>query len=262
MLSGSAPTSKTLRPLVNTSSTTAGSQILREVVGAQQPLVVQHHRGAGPRRNLSAAGVEAGSLSTTRLWKRIIARWCWATARFSSLRRSGISALRRLAAEPVADPRQVEAVHRLVRQALGGPAHLEVQPVGLVELRRLRVERPGAVHRVEVERRRPALEQVGRRHRVAERDRGRVEGQVVVHELAEVGVAGRDLAVADRGVGHRPADLLADLGAQPPALAGPCRENRNGGAGAAAAVVRAAVDGRPPGAPPRGRHPRPGPLPR
>ena len=32
--------------------------------------------------------------STTLLWNRIIARWVWATMRFSSLRGSGISAVR------------------------------------------------------------------------------------------------------------------------------------------------------------------------
>ena len=33
-------------------------------------------------------------MSTTRLWKRMKARWVWATARFSSLRGSGMIALR------------------------------------------------------------------------------------------------------------------------------------------------------------------------
>ena len=41
-----------------------------------------------------AVGTEAGSVSSTRLWKRIIAQWVWATARFSSLRGSGMIALR------------------------------------------------------------------------------------------------------------------------------------------------------------------------
>ena len=41
-----------------------------------------------------AGGTEPGSVSTTRLWKRIIARCVCATARFSSLRGSGMTALR------------------------------------------------------------------------------------------------------------------------------------------------------------------------
>ena len=44
--------------------------------------------------NFWPAGTEAGSVSTTRLWKRTIARCVWATARFSSLRGSGMIALR------------------------------------------------------------------------------------------------------------------------------------------------------------------------
>ena len=45
----------------------------------------------------SAGGTDAGSVSTIRLWKRMNALCVWATARFSSLRKSGITALRFLA---------------------------------------------------------------------------------------------------------------------------------------------------------------------
>ena len=47
---------------------------------------------SGGHMNLTAAGVVDGSVSTTRLWKRMNARWVCATARFSSFRGSGITA--------------------------------------------------------------------------------------------------------------------------------------------------------------------------
>ena len=136
----------------------------------------------------------------TRLWKWIIARWVWATIRFSSLRGSGISALRLAALlGPVPDARQVVPGlgARRAATAIVVPG-LEVQPVGRVELRRPGVARPVAVQRVEVEPRRAALQQVGRADVLPEHHVGAVHGQVVVDELAEVGVAGGDVAAARR----------------------------------------------------------------
>ena len=51
--------------------------------------------------NRSAGGVAGPSPATTRLWNRIIAAWVWATTRFSSLRWSGIAALRASEADPL-----------------------------------------------------------------------------------------------------------------------------------------------------------------
>ena len=86
---------------------------------------------------------------------------------------------------------------------------LEVQAVGRVELRRFGVLRARPVERVQVEARRPRLEQLRRRDVRPQHDVGLVEGQVVVEELPEVGEAGRDLRLAAPGLGHRLADLLA-----------------------------------------------------
>ena len=88
--------------------------------------------------------------------------------------------------------RQVEPVHRGVAADRGRLAVAQVHQIGLVEPRRLGVLRPGAVHRVEVQRRRAALQQRGRVDRGAEHHRRLVEGQVVVDELAQVGEPGRD----------------------------------------------------------------------
>jgi hypothetical protein len=43
--------------------------------------------------NRCAAGTDPGSVSTTRLWKRLIAAWVCAPARVSSLRGSGMIAV-------------------------------------------------------------------------------------------------------------------------------------------------------------------------
>jgi hypothetical protein len=95
--------------------------------------------------------------------------------------------------------------------------------VVLVELRRLRILRTGAVERVEVEARRPVLHELGRRDPIAERDRRLVEGQVVVDELPEIGEAGRHSRLAPPAArGHRVGNALQQrvrkrlaLGAEP-----------------------------------------------
>ena len=128
-------------------------------------------------------------MSTTRLWNLMNARCVWATARFSSLRGSGMSALRGFAPEPI--PRKVESGCRRAR-----PPALPIlrwQPVA-VELRRPGIERPRAVERVQVEARRARLLDVDRRHIDALHHPGLVEREVVVDELTEVGEAGRDLS--------------------------------------------------------------------
>jgi hypothetical protein len=86
---------------------------------------------------------------------------------------------------------EVEALPRLVPADRNSPSHLQVDVV-LVELRRLRILRPGAVERVEVEARGPGLDELCGRDPLAEHDRRPVERQVVVDELPEVGKAGRD----------------------------------------------------------------------
>ena len=112
------------------------------------------------------------------------------------------------------DPGQVVALLGGVGADLDGVARLEVQPVGLVELGRSRVARPGAVQGVEVEPRRTALHQLGRRDVLAERDVGAVEGEVVVDELADVGVAGRHVALAATALDHRHGQLLDHRGTE------------------------------------------------
>ena len=101
------------------------------------------------------------------------------------------------------DARQVVALLGGVRPDLLGGADLEVQPVGLVELGGCRVARPHAVQGVQVEPRRATLHELGRRDVLAERDVRTVEGQVVVDELAEVGVAGRHVALPAAALDHR-----------------------------------------------------------
>src|SRR5262245_35932042 len=103
--------------------------------------------------------------------------------------------------------RQVEVVHRLVAADRDRLPHLQVQAVRLVELGRRRVLRPGAVQRVEVEARRPTLEQFARRDVIAERHVGLVEREVVVEELTEVRVAGRNPGGTTAALGHRLGDL-------------------------------------------------------
>ncbi len=100
--------------------------------------------------------------------------------------------------------RQVEALLVGELAVVRRLAHLELAPVVVEELLRLRVVGAGAVERVEVERRRAALAQLRRGDVGAERDLRLVEGQVVVDELPEVRVAGRDGAVRPRAArGHR-----------------------------------------------------------
>ena len=102
---------------------------------------------------------------------------------------------------------------RAARQVLEGPAalHLELDVVGgVVEL--LLRDRPGAVDRVQVERRRAEVARVGRIGGLCEPRCG-VEGHVVVDELAEegrprrvagvVGIVGAQRGVDDQRLGSR-----------------------------------------------------------
>ena len=104
-------------------------------------------------------------------------------------------------------PRQVVAL--LGRDPLdrGRTAQFEVAAVGCVELRRGRVGGSRAVEGVEVEARRARLEQLRGGHALAEHHVGLVEREVVVDELAEVRVAGRDLRRPAAPAGHRRGDL-------------------------------------------------------
>ena len=123
------------------------------------------------------------------------------------MRRSGISALRFAALFGPVPTRGrscpgLAAVGRDRDRRTG----LEVQAVG-VELRRRRVAGTVAVERVEVQARGPALEQVDRTDVVAEHHVGAVHGEVVVDELAEVGVAGRHVAGSPAADDHRAGQL-------------------------------------------------------
>ena len=158
-------------------------------------------------------------MSTIRLWKRMNARWVCATARFSSLRLSGMIA-RRLAFCVVPAPRgRSWPSNAGIGVDRRGLAHLQVAVVG-VELRRLRLARPGAVERVQVEARGARLQQLRRRDVLSQHHRGLVERQVVVDELAEVREAGGDAGVPAAAGRHRVGELapvgLAERGAARP----------------------------------------------
>ena len=117
--------------------------------------------------------------------------------------------------------RQVEAGVVVLGEAVVGPRRAgrpreQVDLVGCVELRRQVGAEP--VERVEVEARRPPLDQVDDRHGGVVPQLALVEGQVVVDELAEVGEPRRDLAVLRVArLRHRGGDLapvgLAELAA-------------------------------------------------
>ena len=155
------------------------------------------------------------------------ARWSWATIRFSSLRGSPIRAAR---------SRSGSALRLLTGQVV--VVALARRPLerhrGPVELGDLADQHPAVVGRVARGRRAVQAVQLqagraqvlevvadlglgqGRQARGEQLGGGEgagLEGDVVVDELAEVGVDGRDLAVAgDRsGVDHGPAELLQAL---------------------------------------------------
>ena len=99
---------------------------------------------------------------------------------------------------------------------------LHAQSVGLVEVRRPGAAGSGAVQRVEIQARGPVLDHLGGGDLARELQRGGVHRQVVVDELAEVGVARGDPAVATSAGHHRPGQLPDDreiergaLGAHP-----------------------------------------------
>ena len=139
-------------------------------------------------------------MSTTRLWKRIIARWICPTARFSSFRSSGIVA-------PCPGVSRGRSKPCPAGRAVGG-AHLQVEAVA-VELGRPGILRSGAVQGVEVERGR-ARRLDGRRRDVHVLHQDRlVEGQIVVDELPQVGEPGRYRSGGQVGDRHRFGDLAA-----------------------------------------------------
>ena len=127
------------------------------------------------------------------------------------------------------DPRQVVAVEVDVGAGAvdrRGEAHPQLQLVRRVEAVVVPVVGPAPVHRVQVQGRRPALQQLVDRDVLAERPRRVVQGQVVVDELAQIGEAGRNRRIRGlrlgrrrRGCrGHRRGDLLEDRGVDRPAL--------------------------------------------
>ena len=124
--------------------------------------------------------------------------------------------------------REVVPVHRRVGVDRHRPAHLQVAVV-LVERGAGRVRRSRAVERVEVQARRAALQQLRGRHVLAQHHRRLVERQVVVDELAEVGVAGRDRARAAAARASWPS--RASCGSPRPAR---CRAGPAGRSGTAA----------------------------
>jgi hypothetical protein len=189
----------------------------RQVVVPDQPLVVQGHQSARLEELLRGrhrwqlvdhpvVEPDHGEVGLGDDEVLVVAR----------VRDQRPSLLRDLA---LADARQVVTLLDPVGTEPERVTGLEVQPVGVVELRRLRTARPAGVQRVEVEGRRPGLQQLRRGDRLAQLDLGHVHGEVVVDELAEVGVARRDVALLVRGdPGHRPGQLLGEVLVQPPAL--------------------------------------------
>ena len=161
----------------------AGSRSARPTGSTSAP-------GAGPRRAPAARATTGASRtrrSTQWLWKRSRISCRPATMRFSSSRGSPMSAC------PLAGSRGRSTAPGSLGTPVSGAPRQHVHAVRVVELGR--PGRPAAVHRVQVE---------GRRARVDDRLRGDrggevvgavVEGQVVVDELAEVRVAGVDVAV-------------------------------------------------------------------
>ena len=124
-------------------------------------------------------------MSTTRLWNRMNAA--------VRLRDREVLVVSRVGDDRLADrarglSRQVRAWRAALRRA-----QLQMDAVGLVELRRGGILGAVAVQRVEVEARRARLEERRRRDVGALHQPALVEGQVMVEELAEVREPGRDL---------------------------------------------------------------------
>ena len=150
-------------------------------------------------------------LSTTLLWKLIIAMWVCATIRFSSLRGSGISAFCAAARPPL--PTRGQVVARLGLHALGRDRRTGLAGAGRRPRRTSRT--PGCRGRCRRASRGraavsgPAASSAGDSSSPSI-DVGAVHGQVVVDELAEVGVAGGDLPVAAAADDHRAGQLAGD----------------------------------------------------
>ena len=140
------------------------------------------------------------------------ARCVWATARFSSFRGSGI---------PTEGWVSLSLGDQPASRGLAdvGEARPQVDVVRLIE--RGILVRPSAVERVEVKRRRAALEHLERRLGIAEGLLRRVHGQVVVDELAQVREPRRDVRLRAAGARHRGGQRLprgvVELVVAPPA---------------------------------------------
>ena len=195
----------------------------RQEVVADQPLVVQGHRPPGPPEP-PACRDRRGQLVHDPVVE--------ADHREVGLRHDQVLVVagvrdQRPALRPRragADPGQVVSDLLAVRADPDRGAGLEVQAVVLVELRGLLVGRARAVQRVEVEARRARLEQLRRCDLLTQADLGDVHGQVVVDELAEVGVARRHVSPAATPLGHRLGQLLDQAGPDRPALRPDARE--------------------------------------
>ena len=228
---GSAPGSTTLRPPGEDVGHDSAVADAREVVGLQHPLVVQDDTSARlleplGRRHARAERADDPVVEADHRGVVLGDGEVLVVAQVGDLR----LALRRGRPGGAADAGYVEADACNVGAALGGLADLESRLVRLVELRRHGVERARAVQAVEVERRRTALHELGRRDLVAERDQGLVEGEVVVDELAEVGETRRDVVVAVGRRASSPAPPCARSASGNFLPFGPTRANRNVGA--------------------------------
>ena len=174
----------------------------RQVVVADQPVVVERHRLARPPEPLG--GRDAGRqlvddtvVEADHRQVRLRDDQVLVVAGVGDQRPAAILA------RAGADPGQVVTGLRPVRAGPDRVAGPQPHPVRRIEPGRACVGRTGAVQRVEVQRRRAALQQLGRRDVLAQADIGHVHRQVVVDELTEIGVAGRHVAVTPAALGHR-----------------------------------------------------------
>ena len=191
---GVASTSNALRPDLKYVADDPGGADPREVVRAQHPLIVLGDELAGDgealRRGDGAQRVDDAVVETDEGKVRLGDNQVLVVARVGNncLAPGG-------RARPGA-PRKVKAGSGGETAGRDGVARPQVKAVGLVELRRPWIARPGAVEGIEVESRRAPLEQPSRRDGLAQHRVSPVEAQVVIDELTQVGEAGRDPGVA------------------------------------------------------------------
>ena len=159
----------------------AGSRVRRSTGSASA-------RFAAPRSKRSVRQPmrrSASMRSTTLLWKWMNSRCSCETMMFSSLRGSPIERAVLVVARQVVDRRRSTVL--LADQQLQPRSRFSRAPICVRVVQERLVERPGAVQRVEVE---AGRAEVAQRVRVvvALELRRRIERDVVVDELAEVGV--------------------------------------------------------------------------